>query len=147
MQWQELTYAALCRTLNEAAVDVLLACSDNEMRENRNMAVSTLMQRRETVSPTKFLARSQQLKMTEDLLPGTRKTWFEGALCQVLKQRGADTVTAITAAESLELTKFISILVDLAETGESDELSQRATAHYDSATKGSWQAKTVVSCQ
>jgi hypothetical protein len=128
MQGQELTYAVLSRTRNEAAVDVLLACLDSELREHRDMALGTLMQRREDRVPAKLLARWQQLKTTDHLLLRTRKTWFEGAVSQALKHRGADTVTAIAAAETLELTKFIPMLVDLAETGETEEIRQRATA-------------------
>ncbi|MGI9468673.1 MAG: hypothetical protein ACR2OA_16265 [Rubripirellula sp.] len=45
-----------------------------------------------------------------------------------MKHRGADTVTTIAAAESLELTKCIPMLVDLADTGETDEIRQPATA-------------------
>ena len=62
MQGQELTYAVLGRTRNEAAVDVLLACLDSELREHRDMALSTLMQQREDRVPAKLLARWQQLK-------------------------------------------------------------------------------------
>ena len=127
-QGQELTYAVLSRTRNEAAVDVLLACLDSELHEHRDMALSTLLQRREDRVPAKLLARWQQLKTTDHLLLRTRKTWFEGAVSQALKHRGADTSTAIAAAESLELTKFIPMLVDLAETGETEEIQQRATA-------------------
>ena len=68
MQGQELTYAVLSRTRNEAAVDVLLACLDSELREHREMALSTLMQRREDRVPAKLLARWQQLKTTDHLL-------------------------------------------------------------------------------
>lgn len=128
MQGQELTYAVLGRTRNEAAVDVLLSCLDSELREHRDMALSTLMQRREDRVPAKLLARWKQLKTTDHLLLRTRKTWFEAAVSQALKHRGADTATAIAAAESLELTKFIPMLVDLAETGETEEIQQRATA-------------------
>ena len=128
MQGQELTYAVLSRTRNEAAVDVLLACLDSELQENRELALSTLMQRREDRVPAKLLARWPLLKSSDHLLLRTRKTWFEGAVSQALKHRGSDTVTAIAAAESLELTKFIPMLVDLAETGETEEIQQRATS-------------------
>lgn len=128
MQGQKLTYAVLSRTRNEAAVDALLACLDSELSEHRELALSTLMQRREAKVPAKLLARWQQLKTTDYLLLRTRKTWFEDAVSQALKHRGTDTVTAIAAAESLELTKFIPVLVDLAETVETDEIRQRATA-------------------
>jgi len=127
MQGQELTYAVLSRTRNESAVDVLLACLDSELREHRDLALSTLLQRREDRVPAKLLARWQQLKPADHLLLKTRKTWFEGAVSQALKHRGSDTITAIAAAESLELTKFIPMLVDLAETGETEEIQQRAT--------------------
>ncbi len=128
MQGQELTYAVLSRTRNEAAVEVLLECLDSDLHEHRDLALSTLLQRREDRVPAKLLARWQQLKSSDHLLLKTRKAWFEGAISQVLKHRGSDTVTAIAAAESLELTKFIPMLVDLAETGETEEIQQRATS-------------------
>ena len=86
------------------------------------------MQQREDRVPAKLLARWQQLKSSDHLMLKPRKAWFEGAISQVLKHRGSDTVTAIAAAESLELTKFIPMLVDLAETGETEEIQQRATS-------------------
>nr|WP_271958140.1 hypothetical protein [Rubripirellula sp.] len=128
MQGQELSYAVLGRTRNEAAVDVLLSCLDSDLHEHQDMALSTLMQRREDRVPAKLLARWQQLKTSDHLLLKTRKTWFEGAVSQALKHRGSDTLTAIAAAESLELTKFIPMLVDLGETGETEEIRQRATS-------------------
>ncbi|MDB4477434.1 hypothetical protein OAF37_00225 [Rubripirellula sp.] len=128
MQGQELTYAVLSRSRNDAAVEVLLACMDSGLQEHREMALSTLMQRRDERVPAKLLARWDQLRPSEHLLIKTRKSWFESAVSQALKHRGADTITAIAAAESLELTKFIPMLVDLAETSESDEIQQRATA-------------------
>lgn len=66
--------------------------------------------------------------MSDHLLLKTRKTWFEGAVSQALKYRGSNTLTAIAAAESLELTKFIPMLVNLGETGETEEIRQRATS-------------------
>jgi hypothetical protein len=128
MQGQELTFAILGRTRNEAAVDVLLACLDSDLQENREQALGTLMLRREDRVPAKLLARWPQLRSSDHLLLKTRKIWFEGAVSQALKHRGSDTVTAIAAAESLELTKFVPMLVDLAETGETEEIRQRATS-------------------
>ena len=62
MQGQELTYAVLSRTRNEAAVEVLLECLDSDLHEHRDLALSTLLQRREDRVPAKLLARWQQLK-------------------------------------------------------------------------------------
>ena len=86
------------------------------------------MLRREDRVPAKLLARWPQLRSSDHLLLRTRKIWFEGAVSQALKHRGSDTVTAIAAAESLELTKFIPMLVDLAETEETEEIRQGATS-------------------
>ena len=36
MQGQELTYAVLSRTRNEAAVEVLLECLDSDLHEHRD---------------------------------------------------------------------------------------------------------------
>ena len=79
MQGQELTYAVLSRTRNEAAVEVLLECLDSDLHEHRDLALSTLLQRREDRVPAKLLARWQQLKSSDHLLLKTRKAWFEGA--------------------------------------------------------------------
>ncbi len=127
MYGQELTFAVLSRTRNEAAVDVLLACLDSELGEHRDMALNTLLQRREDRVPAKLLTRWQQLTPSDHLLLKTRRNWFEPAVSQALKHRGSNTFTAIAAAESLELAKFIPMLVDLAETGETKEIQQRAT--------------------
>jgi hypothetical protein len=45
MQGQELSYAVLGRTRNEAAVDVLLSCLDSDLREHRDMALSSVVKK------------------------------------------------------------------------------------------------------
>ena len=54
MQGQELTFAILGRTRNEAAVDVLLACLDSDLQENREQALGTLMLRQCELKNTTF---------------------------------------------------------------------------------------------
>ena len=132
MQGQELTYSVLSRTRNEAAVEVLIAGLDSDLREHRDrehrdLALCTLMRRRKERGPAKLLARWQQLGTADQLLLRTRKIWYEGAVSQALKHRGADTLTVIAAAESLELTKFIPMLVEKAEAGKTEAIERRAT--------------------
>ena len=126
MQGLELTYAVLGRTRNEAAVDVLLSALQGPS-ECRELALRTLLGRSEPRTPAKVLANWSNLDDSDLEILRKRKAWFSDAIRSALQRSGEDLATAISAAESLQMTTFLPTLVELAESNTDDTIRDRAT--------------------
>ena len=126
MQGLELTYDVLARTRNEAAVDVLLSALKKPFSE-RAMALQTLVGRGEARAPAMILQRWEMLGEQDLEVLRNRKSWFADTVAAVLSGNGDDVITAIMAAESLQLTTLLPHLIGLAESTDSEKLRRHAS--------------------
>jgi hypothetical protein len=125
MRGLQLTYETLGQTRNEAAVDVLLTALDDADPTHRGLALKSLLRRKEERAPQQLLESWE--KVAADDLPTLRtdKEWIWAPVEAALQESGDSVLTAIDAAEALELTTAIPQLALIAESSESPELKER----------------------
>ncbi len=127
MQGLELTYETLAATRNEAAVDVLIAALDDPNAANRRRALGALLKRKEPRSSEQVLANWGKLNADDLRVLRPKKSWLNDAIGQALRGQGENVLTAITAAESLQMASVIPQLTLLAESSASRDIQQRAS--------------------
>jgi hypothetical protein len=127
MQGLNLTYEALAKTRNEAAVDVLLAALSDESDDTRRRALTAIISRSEPKSAQQVLAHWDLLQADDLRVLRPKKKWLAPAVESMLKEGGDDVSVAIEAATALGITTVMDHLVSLAESSGSRQLRQTAT--------------------
>lgn len=127
MHGLEVTYETLGATRNEAAIDVLVAALDDENASTRRSALAALLSRREPRAPRMVLANWEKL-ITDDLrVLRPKRKWMIPAVTEALAGDSEQVESAITAAESLQMTEALPQLVTMAESAASRSTKQRVT--------------------
>ncbi len=127
MQGLELTYQTLATTRNEAAVDVLIAALDDSNPANRRRALGALLSRTEPRASQQVLENWDKLNADDLRVLRPKKTWLADTIDKALRGKGEAVLTAVIAAEGLELTTVLPQLTLLAESSASRDIQQRAS--------------------